>query len=149
MSRADRIVNRRQEGRRNGTATKRKTIHLPNGKAVTVLPTTHIQGNNWWRSRFADLVDRKNTDGTVTPRAKAVLPTITPSKPEPERLPRPEGMTRQMHRRLYRVACVVGGVPYDGIMGPRDKRDSRLARKALRDLQHSRASLNGNSPPCG
>lgn len=127
MSRADHIVLRRQEGKRNGKAKKRR-IKLPNGKTVSVLPTTHIQGNQWWRTRFADLVDRKNDDGTVTPRAKPKsIPA--PQTPAPERLPRPEGLARQTHRRLYRVAAKMSGVDWrTGQNTPTDKRDARRNR---------------------
>lgn len=39
-------------------------------------------------------------------------PTPPPGSPSPEMLPRPEGMTRQAHRRLFREACKIAGVDH-------------------------------------
>jgi hypothetical protein len=89
-------------------------------------------GDSWWWRRFADLVDRKQEDGTYKPfdyanatrgfvtkwrRLRGTLPKepvriVQPDATKPEMLPRPEGMTRQAHRRLYRETCKLAGVPW-------------------------------------
>lgn len=85
-------------------------------------------GHSWWWRRFADLVDRKNEDGTYRPfdfeaavQAQGQLDGVLTTKPirirqpgaeAPPMLARPEGMTRQQHRRLYRESCKLAGVPW-------------------------------------
>jgi hypothetical protein len=39
-------------------------------------------------------------------------PKAPPGTPAPQMLPRPEGMSRQVHRRLFREACKIAGVDY-------------------------------------
>ena len=97
-------------------------------------------GDSWWWRRLADLVDRRPDGKTVMDKfdyAKAIGDYVTkwqryrterhklvgaqPSPPihikiagasKPEMLPRPEGMSRQTHRRLYRETCKLAGVPW-------------------------------------
>lgn len=95
-------------------------------------------GDSWWWRRVADLVDRRSEDGVEKfDYQKAIGEYVTrwqryrtkrhtelgiqPQPPvyvkihgaeKPEMLPRPEGMSRQMHRRLYRETCKLAGVPW-------------------------------------
>jgi len=65
----------------------------------------------WWESRFADLVERRQPDGTYSKRERRMV-TIEPPRIAPQILPRPSDMTRQAHRRLFREACRLSGVDY-------------------------------------
>lgn len=73
----------------------------------------------WWAMRYADLVERRivtdrehgHSDVTYTPAEK---PTRAPSRsyPRPVMTERPAGMSRQVQRKLYRMACKIAGVPW-------------------------------------
>lgn len=65
-----------------------------------------------WKSRLADLVERRLPDGTYEAKPKPVLATIPARSPRPQMLPRPPGMSRQVQRRLYREACKSAGVSW-------------------------------------
>jgi hypothetical protein len=65
----------------------------------------------WWPARFADLVDRRRSDGTYEPREKQMI-SIEPPRIAPQMLPRLGDMTRQTQRRLFREACKLAGVDY-------------------------------------
>lgn len=51
---------------------------------------------------------------TVARAARAPAPPkpTAPKRVMPDMLPRPEDMTRQTHRRLFREACKLAGVSY-------------------------------------
>lgn len=94
-------------------------------------------GDSWWWRRYADLVDRRQEDG-YKPFDKKLAGEYTtrwnrykygphgrppglpgtvklgtvPGAERPPMTPRPPGMTRQQHRRLYREACKIAGVLY-------------------------------------
>lgn len=73
----------------------------------------HSTGDQWWQDRFADLVDRKNDDGTIKPRLVAApKPVRAMPRTKPSMVARPSGMTRQMQRALYRRTCKALGVPW-------------------------------------
>lgn len=95
-------------------------------------------GDSWWWRRYADLVDRRQGDGSFKsfdkktadhgyvskrnrykygpmgkpPGVTGTIKFNTVAGERPPMTPRPPGMTRQMHRRLYREACKIAGVPY-------------------------------------
>lgn len=54
--------------------------------------------DNWWRAERSTRAHPYRADA--------------PPQIRPEMLPRPEGMSRQVHRRLYRAACKRAGVPW-------------------------------------
>lgn len=62
MARIDRIIARRQEAKR----PKRKGQKLIavrdrlTGKVDYINPGRHSTGSPWWRSRFADLIERRS-----------------------------------------------------------------------------------------
>lgn len=108
-----RTLARKQEAARATSDRQklRKVYNASTGKVEQTHVPHHVQGGQWWRAKFADLADRKNDDGTIAPRNR--IPTGTPlATPEPEMLERPEGMTRQQHRRLFREACKLAGVAW-------------------------------------
>ncbi len=113
MSGFNRLVARRQEAPRVVRATQnlRTVFNASTGKVEQTHVPHHVQGSQWWRTRFADLADRKNNDGTVTPRKKAPK-TAALVRPAPKMLERPPGMTRQQQRRLFREACKIAGVDW-------------------------------------
>jgi hypothetical protein len=83
-------------------------------------------GDSWWWRRYADLIDRKNGDGTYKP-----FEGWTPAPVE-----RPPGMTRQAQRRLYREACKVEGVSFHKEhteKTPRRLRGMTPVQRALRE----------------
>ena len=120
MSRVDRMIARRAEDKRRARVKyesagpgRRRHVQLKDKLDSVKAATTsaqHRQGDGWWRMRFADLVERKRPDGTYVPRGKPVVPAFMPQHSKAPMLPRPPGMTRQMHRRLYREACKLAGV---------------------------------------
>lgn len=62
---------------------------------------------SWWAERQADAIERRAGRAERT----ANLTRTTPEKMQSAGpLPRPEGMSRQTHRRLYREACKIAGV---------------------------------------
>jgi hypothetical protein len=88
-------------------------------------------GKAWWWRRYADMLERRQDDGTYTPfdynQAKQFLPKVKinafigtgatykvkqPGAAVPEKLPRPADLTRQQHRSLFRKACKLQGVPW-------------------------------------
>ncbi len=97
MSAVDRMIERRSKvaySERPRTDFDRKLLASGSDEAAG-LARTHVP---WWPARYADLIERRRT-GEVRAR-RDVEPF--PALPESERLPRPEGMTRQTHRRLCR-----------------------------------------------
>jgi hypothetical protein len=139
VSRVEHILNRRQEmarkarvifekagpGRRRArTDTKVVGKDVDDKLIIKTVGVTyrgqHKQGAGWWRAQLADMVERRSTitkkyghsEVTYKPRDRKVAPTIRPRGVVPERLPRPDGITRQMHRRVYRQACKAAGVPW-------------------------------------
>ncbi len=67
--------------------------------------------DQWWQERFADMVERRNKDGTYTPKMKRAMPAQVKSADiAPPPLERPADMPRQMHRRLYRQAVKTAGM---------------------------------------
>ena len=78
----------------------------------------------------------------------AVIPEVEGSRADFDRkpattssaamLPRPEGMSRQVHRRLYRLACQAVGIEPQ-LARPTDKKEARRLRKQLGRLDNDRA----------
>lgn len=105
MSRLDRIIRRRIDLASEPTA-RSVARHL----AAGMKPEDALANGRppWWPSRFADLVERRRAGA---PRIHPPKETRAPVA-APECLPRPEGMTRQAHRRLFREACALAGVDF-------------------------------------
>jgi hypothetical protein len=81
---------------------------------MSLLPT-HKAAHQWWRSRFADLVERKNEDGTFAPRRRPARTYSTakrPIGPPPAMIKRPDDLSRQSQRRLYREVSKQFGHDY-------------------------------------
>ncbi|MGN6106821.1 MAG: hypothetical protein ACTHU0_17060 [Kofleriaceae bacterium] len=116
MSRIDHILARRQEASRpiRQNQKLRLVFDATTGKFERVRVPHHTQGNTWWRTRFADLVDRRASGRVRMRRPRADRPRVPP----PEMLPRLEGMSRQVHRRLFREACAIAGVDYRDARSP-------------------------------
>lgn len=72
MARIDRIITRRTEAPR--VVNKRQKLRAVRdritGKVDYVRLPHHVAGSPWWRSRFADLVERRS-DGRQTARKVA------------------------------------------------------------------------------
>ena len=123
MSRVDRLVARHQEATRtiNLYQKLRSVRDATTGKVEQKRVPHHVQGNQWWRLRLADLVERRTVDvkpnghsvTTYAPRPKRERPAPEPTMTTPPTMaPRPRGMTRQVQRALYRKACKAAGVPW-------------------------------------
>ncbi len=111
MSRADHVIARRSESARKVRQVN-KVTQLSGYRFVdkTFTSPTHKQGNQWWREKYADLVERRQPDGSYASDPK--VPRAIHEPRRPEMMPRPEGMSRQVHRLLYRKACKLAGVPW-------------------------------------
>jgi hypothetical protein len=66
----------------------------------------------WWDEQFADLVERRQPDGTYDPKPKAATRPAPGARTRPEMVAREPGMTRQVQRALYRALCKSLGVPW-------------------------------------
>lgn len=114
MSRADRVVARRTEAKRPARKYE-KVTQFQGYRMVTVARYAdhHKQGNRWWREQLADLVERRNDDGTYTDKPPSNRPKpVDRSKFVATMQPRPEGMTRQVQRKLFRDSCKAAGVSW-------------------------------------
>jgi len=116
VSRVDHIVKRRMQSAR--PKRRRDIVTQWNGYRFvheSYTSTQHKQGDQWWRAKYADLVDRrvstKHGVTTYKPRDRAA----EQSRPAPRQTlrqviakiksdPRPESMSRQVHRELQRKA---------------------------------------------
>ena len=70
MSRIDRIFARRTEAPRvvrKSQKLRRRVEYVPGVgvKVDYVRPPHHVTGDQWWRTRMADLVERKRGDATI------------------------------------------------------------------------------------
>ncbi len=101
MSRMDRIIARRMEAARK--PRRKEVVTQSNGYRFVNLTThapQHKQGDQWWRSRYAELHELRINDRIREKKpVKAAAPVL-----EPTDLPRPEGMSRQVYRALCREA---------------------------------------------
>ena len=114
MSNATHIIRRRRLDTRKAQQINKVTQY--NGYRfvqVTHTSTEHKQPNSWWRERYADLVERRQPDGSYTPKPQAAKPpAVDRSGFKATMQPRPEGMTRQQQRQLFRRSCKAMGVPW-------------------------------------
>lgn len=109
MSRVDHIVARRQERDRkpqvvyeNAGPGRRKALVFA-GQVVTT-SDKHEIGDRWWRSRFADLVERRRSPEKVAPKARVVEPRELTGRQIGRSIPRPADISRQAWRAISRVA---------------------------------------------
>ncbi len=116
MSRPDRMIARKREDKRpkqpiyHKAGPGRRKVYTLVGE-VQYTSDKHSTGSPWWNEKLADLVERRQPDGSYEPVAKAApQPVSQPTKPQ--MVPRPAGMTRQVQRALYRRLCKDVGVPW-------------------------------------
>lgn len=115
-SRLDRLVERR--GRKVHYYTDQRAVD-GNGN---LRPKTYMrEGHNWWHLHMIDLIDRRvvtdrewgHSTITYTPRKhRAVTPARETMTERPPMSKRPDGMSRQTQRKLYRQLCQRLGVPW-------------------------------------
>lgn len=101
-------------------------------------------GARWWWRRYADLVDRRQPDGTITPRQKPEAKPADPPFPYPSMLPREPDMSRQVHRALYRKACKIAGVDYRGYGRPTPEEIAELEATMTREWDPVTGTLKIN-----
>lgn len=101
MSRADRMIARRTEASRK--PRRREVITQSGGYRFVNLTTyaaQHKTSHPWWRSRYAEVVElRANGRVRENKPAKPAAPVLAPTN-----VPRPDGMSRQVYRKLCREA---------------------------------------------
>lgn len=115
--------------------------------------------DSWWWRRYSDLIDRKSNGRGFDYKAAIDFQTrwqrlrygdqvkngLVFNKREPVRvakvgettppmLPRPENMTRQTHRRLFRQACKLAGAPYEPSYQTHGLMSKKAYRKAMKEL---------------
>ena len=130
MSRVDHIVSRQRGDDRkprviyeNAGPGRRRAL-VEEQADGTVKPKTtsarHRQGDGWWKVHYADLVERRvvtdrewgHSEVTYQPRPRRPIAARHTLPERPPMTARPEGMTRQRHRQLYRQLCKRLGIPW-------------------------------------
>lgn len=100
-------------------ARRGRKMHCREVELGGKLQTLVSEGFGWWAIRQADLIERRivtdrewgHSTIRYTPRPKRPIRERQTLSEQPEMVARPDGMSRQVQRRLYRNLCKQLGVP--------------------------------------